>query len=430
MSLLKNQNFVVLMVGQLVSTVGNNLFTIALPWFVYVMTNSKADLALTGFMLTLPTIVGIFAGVMVDRWRKRATMMVSDGIRTLLSLVLFISVLAHSPLWLILLLVLSLQTVGQFFNPASGALFPLLVEEKDIAGGSGLLQSSNALAQLVGTVSGGALIGALGAPILFLLDSISFIVSVISLFFIRVKESVGKPDRTDASDVAAEKAINEKGHSASFVKGFLNDWLQGLALMARSKFLILIIIAALVTNMALAPIDITLTAWVKGPMHGTAFDLGLINGGFFIGIIVGGILLGAISKRANLRTLLAIGLISIGLCTGLFGAFRSAYMETAIALVAGFAVGIMNGALSATFIKLIPESMRGRAFGLFGSLSSLATPLGMAIIGILMIHLSLQVVFLIIGTLCALSGLSMWLPIRDDKERLIEVSDPTVAVQD
>lgn len=413
MGLLRNRNFAILLSGQLISTIGNNLFGIALPWYVYALTNSKSDLALTGIAQTLPAIVGLVAGVWVDRWSKRSTMIASDIVRGVLSGILFIDVLFHWPLWTILLMVLALQVVGQFFNPASGALFPLLVDSDDIAGGSGLLQSSNATAQLIGTVSGGALMGALGAPFLFLLDAVSFFASVVSLFFIRVKESI-KPRQSGEPVVL---------NTSTSVQVFFRDWLEGLRLIGRSKFLILVIAAALVINFALAPMDIALTAWVKGPMHGIPLDLGIINGGFFVGVVLGGLSVGFLSKHVPIRVVLLLGTVLLGICVAAFGLFLLVVPETVLAMLAGFAIGSVNGSLNATFIQMVPEDMRGRAFGILGGLAAMAMPLGMVIFGALMVHISLPLLFIVIGGLSAVTGLSFLLPVKDDQTQLQQKSD-------
>ncbi|KPV43755.1 MFS transporter [Alicyclobacillus ferrooxydans] len=434
MTLAKNRNFIFLLSGQLVSTVGNNLFGIALPWYVYALTGSKSALALTGIAQTMPALIGLVAGVFVDRWPKRATMIWSDVIRALFSGVLVLDVLFHWPFWTVLAMVLALQAVGQFFNPASGALFPLLVDEGDVAAGSGILQSSSATAQLLGTVSGGALMGALGAPFLFFMDTISFLVSVFSLLFIRVKEVVTRQTTTENQKPAGESSLAGVRHrsestAASRIRTFLKDWIEGLSLISRSKFLLLVLASALVTNFALAPMDITLTAWVKGPMHGSPLALGIINGGFFVGVILGGMFLGVISKRVPLRATLLIGLIGIGLCTMAFGLFHTTVPETIVSVVAGVAAGSLNGALSATMIQLIPPAIRGRAFGIFGAMATFATPLGMVLFGSLMIHVSLQTLFVLIGSIAALSGLSFLLPIPNDQDRLRDATSPGVTEQ-
>ncbi|MCL6453932.1 MAG: MFS transporter [Alicyclobacillus sp.] len=412
MSLKGNRNYAILLSGQVVSTFGNNLFSIALPWYVYALTNSKSDLALTGLAQTLPAVVGLFAGVLVDRWAKRATMMGSDLVRAALSLVLFTAVLLHWPFWTILAMVLGLQVAGQFFGPASSALFPMLMDPEDIAAGTGISQSANATAQLAGTVSGGALLASLGAPLLFLLDFGTFLVSVASLFFIRVKERAG----ADAGGAHTTVDADARGRW----QGFVHDWLYGFHLVRQSRFLMLILLAALVTNGALAPFDIAITAWVKGPMHGTSLDLGLINGGFFVGAIAGGVLLGKTARRLPLRTVLVLGLVVIGACCGCFGLLHNVIAEIALGVVAGFASGNLNGALSTEMIRMVPVALRGRIFGLTGALSTFAMPVGMAGFGALMVHVPLPVVFAVMGSLAVLAGLALLMPVPDDKHRLAE----------
>lgn len=408
----------ILLSGQLVSTVGNNLFTIALPWYVYSLTGSKEALALTGIAQTLPALVGLFSGVLVDRWKKRATMMGSDAIRSALNFILFGAVLLKWPFATILLMVLALETAGQFFGPASAALFPLLVAEDEVTSGSGLLQSTNASAQLVGTVSGGALMALVGAPLLFLLNGISFIASIVSLAFIRIRETIVPSSSGDSPGSLVGDGDSQMKRNGP--KRFFREWAQGFRLITKSKFLLLVIVSALVTNASMAPFDIAMTAWVKGPMHGSALYLGIINGGFFVGIIAGGLLLGVIAKRIPLRALLVTGLVGIGVAIAAFGLFRTAYAETLLAVAGGIFVGALNGSLNATLVTLIPQGMRGRAMGLLGALSTFAMPLGMAVFGTLMVRISLQLVFALIGALCALSGLSLLLPIKDDKHLLRE----------
>ena len=67
MTLRHNRNFLILATGQWVSMAGTSLFMIALPWVVYAQTESKAVLALMGLILSVPNVVGLWAGVWVDR---------------------------------------------------------------------------------------------------------------------------------------------------------------------------------------------------------------------------------------------------------------------------------------------------------------------------------------------------------------------------
>jgi MFS transporter, DHA3 family, macrolide efflux protein len=441
-SLFKNRNFSILLSGQLISTLGNNLYGIALPWYVYTLTNSKSALAFVGLSQTLPAVVGLFSGVLVDRWRKRTTMVNSDLIRAAFCFILLLGVVTHFPLWVILAFVLALEVVGQFFSPASNALFPLLVKNEDLTGAQGIMQSSSATAKLIGTISGGALMATLGAPLLFLLDGVSFVLSSVSLLFIRVSEPVKRKDGTGHNDGAAHNgsvahndggsrndgaAHNDGGsrdegavHGAVQKEGnaFYREWREGLQVVTKSKYFLLVMLAALVTNFALAPFEISMTAWVKGPMHGSAFDLGIINAGFFVGVIAGGVLLGIVAKRISQRGIIVVGLTSIGVFTACFGLLYTVWAETILCLAIGIAVGSLNGSLGATFITLIPERLRGRVFGLTGALGMIAMPVGMAVFGVLMVHIPLTVLFFLIGAICILSGSSLLLPIPNDSNRL------------
>ena len=384
---------------------GNSLFFLALPWYVYLSTGSKADLAIVGFAQSLPGATALFAGVFVDRWNKRKTLIGSDAIRLVLALAVGIVALFGWPFPWIVMLVLLLQFAGVCFSPAEAVLIPMVVGEEQVAAAMGLNQSGSATAQLAGQVGGGALLTALGAPLLFLLDGASFLVSVLSLLFIRASE----PPRRQTST------------------SFFAEWKEGLALVVRSKLIILLTVAALVTNFGTAAFDIALTAWVRGPLHGTAFWLGIIGGAFFVGVTGGGALLGMVTKRVSLRVTLMAGLLVAGACIGSIGAFADEYWTMGILLVCGVSIGILNGSLGAMLVTVIPQQMRGRVFGLLGALSTIATPLGMAVFGGLMIYIPLAALFAVMGSLTLLSGLSFLLPVKDDLANLRSVGQDVSA---
>lgn len=396
-SFFRNRNFSLLFSGQFVSQVGNSLFLIALPWFVYSQTGSKADLAITGFAQSLPGIAGLFAGVLVDRWSKRGTMIGSDTIRLILALLLFFVSFFHGSFYYIVALVLLLQFVGTFFNPASSVMIPLIVEADSLPSAMGLSQSSYATAMLIGQVGGGTLLTLLNAPLLFLFDGLTFAVSVLSLGFIRVKEP----------------ARQQKGKS-SLVK----EWKSGMALIVRSKMILLITSAALLANFGFAAFDIILTAWVKGPLHANAFGLGLTGGAFAVGMILGGVLLGLVTRKVSLRLTLLGGLVLSGVLTIIVGLIPNLWWDAGLLALTGIANGILNGALGTMAMTVIPEAMRGRVFGTLNGLSTLATPLGMATFGGLMVYLPLNVLFFLMASIGILSGLSFLLPVRDDLTNL------------
>jgi len=396
LKILRNKSFAILFSGQIVSTLGTNLYLLALPWYVYIVTGSKADLAIVGFAQSLPGLTGLVAGVFVDRWNKRRTMIVADLLRGALSLLIgLIAIWRLSFLWIVVI-VLLLQLVGVFFGPAEAVLLPLVVGEEEVPAAMGINQSGSATAQLAGQAGGGALLSALGAPVLFIANGVSFFVSVISLLFVRAPE----PPRVREPST------------------FLADWKEGFAIVARSRMILLIVASALVANFGMAAFDIALTAWVRGPLRDSALWLGFIGAAFFVGVIVGGMLLGTVAKKVPLRAVLMSGLIVTGVMIGSVGAVRANWWAIAILVLTGLAVGIMNGSLGAMAVQVVPGPLRGRVFGLLGTLSTIATPLGLAVYGALMVVVPLAVLFILMGVLSLLAGLAFLLPIRDDLNNL------------
>lgn len=131
------------------------------------------------------------------------------------------------------MLVLALEFVGTFFRPAASAMLPQIVPREDLPQAAGLFQSSSASAQLIGLLSGGFLVGLLGAPLLFLLNGITFVTSVIGVGLVRIRETVA-PTSKDAT--------------------FLREWSQGMREITGSRGLVRILAASLVVNFALAPL--------------------------------------------------------------------------------------------------------------------------------------------------------------------------------
>lgn len=390
MGILKNRNFSILLLGQLISQLGNSVFLLALPWYVYVSSDSKGALVVTGFVLALPGIAGLFSGVFVDRWNKRLTMIISDFLRCVLSA--FIACLAwhgHLVLWIVAL-VLIMQFVGTFFSPAEATLLPIIVGEQQLSSANGINQSFSAVVQLAGSFGGGALLSLLGAPVLFISNATSFLVSIISLGFLKVTETINRSENQSSS------YMRELGDGWRFIIG--------------SKLVQCLIVVGLIANFALAAVDIGMTAWVKGPMHGSALSFGVLNGIFFVGVMLGGVFLGRLTKVVHIKTIVQYGLILAGVGTCLTGAWANLVWNSAVWFVSGIVISLMNGSLSTYVMKVVPTELRGRVFGTWGALNVMAAPLGIALFGVLMLHVRLSVLFNAMGILCIIGGLILFLP--------------------
>ena len=128
LAVLRERDFVLLWLAGLVSIAGDLAFVIALPLHVYRLTDSTLATAATFAASSLPGVLfGSVAGVFVDRWDRKRTMIVADLLRAVMLLPLL---LAPDQLGMIYTIAIIQGAVGLFFSPAESALLPKLVEKE------------------------------------------------------------------------------------------------------------------------------------------------------------------------------------------------------------------------------------------------------------------------------------------------------------
>lgn len=191
--LLKNQHFVKLWVGQTISLFGSLVSRLALPFLViYTLHATANQVALLRVCELVPgIIVGLLAGVWVDRLKRRQVMIVSDVIRALLvgSIPVFL-VLGHFHwIWMqifLVAIVVSVFTVS--FDSAYGAYIPTLVDDDQITDANGKLAASAAVSEVAGFGLSGALFEWLGGALTLSVDAVSFLFSAFALLSIHKPE--------------------------------------------------------------------------------------------------------------------------------------------------------------------------------------------------------------------------------------------------
>lgn len=389
MTLWKNKNFVILFSGQMVSAAGDNLYGIAILWYVLALTHSNKDLAITGFGTTLPPLLGLIVGVWIDRWRKKTIMIVSDIVRAGLLFTLFLMTRGtHVSFWWVLAVIVLVEAVGTFFDPAASSLLPRIVSQEEFAAASGLQQSAGAMASLGGTLGGGALIGLIGAPLLFLSDGLSFLTSVVSLPFVKVKEDT-----------------NHRPPPSVF-----REWQEGWQVILNSRYLTQSGISSAVTNFSLAGTGVLITAWTREILHGTAITLSLLMTGLLVGAVFGGLTVGWLGRHIHYRRIVALTLIGLGVGTSSIGLWANPVWGVGCLVFAGLMLGWVDGTGGALHMMVIPEDVRGRVFSTLRTLGRVAMPLGSAVLGAFMIFVPLWLALLLTGVGPIISGITYLMP--------------------
>src|SRR5579871_5916215 len=187
----RHSEFRKLWAGQAISEVGSQVSQLAIPLAAALVLNATpAQMGLLGAFDFAPfLLLSLFAGVWVDRVKRRPVMIASDVGRT----ILLGSIPAAGALGL--LRIEQLYVVGLlsgvltvFFDVAYQAYLPVLISREHLVEGNSKLEVSRSIAQIAGPGIGGALVQVITAPSAVLVDSLSFLASVISLLLIRAPE--------------------------------------------------------------------------------------------------------------------------------------------------------------------------------------------------------------------------------------------------
>lgn len=209
--------------------IGDWVLAIALPIYTYDLTPSSLATGAMFMVGTMPRIVfGPLAGVLVDRWDRRRTMVVTDFTQAALVAVLL---LVQSPqqVWLIYLVAFLESTVSQFFGPAENALLPQLVDERHLVPANSLNALNNNLARLAGPALGGLLLGGLGFRSVVLVDCLSFLISGVMIAGITTQ--AGQRRVVGADELAATSSKKVQTRVSSLVRQLWQEWLEGLRLV-------------------------------------------------------------------------------------------------------------------------------------------------------------------------------------------------------
>jgi predicted MFS family arabinose efflux permease len=326
--------------GQLVSWLGTEITTIALPLVVLALTDSPAKAGSAAAIRGLAYILwAIPAGALVDRWDRRKVMVISNLGSGLAvgSIALALKLDNLSVIWLYI----ACAVEGSFFvfaNLVRLAVLPKVVSEAQFPAASAQMNTAGQSSMLAGPPLGGFLFQTLGGFVTFLADSISYFVNAISVFFINIPL---KPET-----VAERKALHHEVRAAASwyrtqpVMRFLNIMTAGRVATDAGLYLLIVVLAK--------------------QHHASSFSIGLIFAVSAAGGIMGSMISAKVHARFQLRQLL----VGVSLTSAvIFGLFAFAGNIFALALIAAvyYAVDPLFHLTTYTYsAKLIPDDMRGR----------------------------------------------------------------------
>ena len=189
-TLLRQPAFSLLLAGELVSFVGDNIFFVAVTLWVWKLTGSATMLAMALIAAIVGQgILGFLAGAFADRFDRRKVIIISDIARA--GLVFTLAFILPRDLRWGILLILLLNVGVVFFRSGIFALIPSVVPRKDLLAANALYQTTQRVGEILGSALGGAIVVSVGFQAAFFVDAASFFVSAVCVALMRVPWRAG-----------------------------------------------------------------------------------------------------------------------------------------------------------------------------------------------------------------------------------------------
>lgn len=192
----QHANFLRLWTGQTISQFGSQITLLALPLTAALTLHATpAEMGILSAAETAPfLLVGLFAGVWVDRLRRRPILLVTDFARGILLLAIPLAALLEAlTIGLLYAVAFLVGILTVFFEVAYQSFLPALVGREQLVEGNSKLEVSRSAAQIAGPGVAGGLVQLVTAPIAIIVDAASFFISAFFLIFVRVPEAAPTP---------------------------------------------------------------------------------------------------------------------------------------------------------------------------------------------------------------------------------------------
>ena len=359
---LRSHNFRLFFAGQSVSLIGTWMTRVATSWLVYRLTKSPFLLGAVSFAGQIPLFfLAPIAGVWVDRWNRHRTLIATQVLSMIQSLLLAaLALTGIITIWHLVALMLFQGFINALDMPARQSFLVQMVDRRDELPNAIALNSSmvNA-ARLIGPAVAGVIIGSVGEGYCFLIDGISYLAVIVSLLVMRVGP---QPQRTEKKNTREEL-------------------IEGWRYVSGSESIRFILLLLALISLLGMPYTVLMPVFAGQVLHGGPHTLGYLMAAIGVGALVGAVGL------AIRKTVLGLGRV-IPLSAGIFGAAligfalsRSLWLSMALLMATGYGM-MRNLAASNTLLQtILEEGKRGRVMSFYAMAFAGMSPFGSLLAG-------------------------------------------------
>ena len=359
------QEFFTIWLGQGISTLTSSIVQMAIIWYITSKTKSAAILSFATLIGFLPqAVLGMFIGVLIDRYNRKKIMIISDLVMSSACVLLaVVGIWGEIPISLIMA-VLFVRSIGSaFYSPSLQAIMPLMIPGEKLVKYAGYSQSFESASMIISPALAAILYATFDMKIILLLDVFGAFFAILTLMIVKIPRLI--------PDIKKEK------------NNIFYDFKGGYRAIREVRGLQELLIISALYAMIYFPIGTLYPLITMTYFQGGVKESGVVETIFSVGTLIGSILLGITGERINkLYAIIgSVGVYGVGtLLTGLLppGGFRIFAM---LSFFMGVSVPFYFGVQTSILQLKIEKAYLGRALSFATSISMIAMPLGLTLSG-------------------------------------------------
>lgn len=354
---LSSRNYRLFFLGQSVSLIGTWMQQVAMSWLVYRLTGSALLLGTIGFTSQIPTfVIAPFAGVLADRWNRRRLLMLTQTLAMLQAFLLAFLVLNGSvTVWQLVGLSLCLGCVNGVDIPVRQSFVVEMVEEKvHLANAIALNSSMVNAARLIGPSVAGLVISLTGEGICFLINGVSYLAVLASLYFMHLSQPRPRPPG----------------------KPFLHELREGFGYAFSFPPIRGILLLVSLMSLTGMPYAVLLPVFAREILGGGAHTFGFLVGASGLGAFAGTVFLASRRNVIGLGRIIVISCALFGVGIACFSLSRNLWLSLAALLFSGYGAMTLVASCNTILQTIVEEDKRGRVMSLLTVAFMGMAPLG------------------------------------------------------
>ena len=412
------RTFAIIFSGQFVSLLSSSAVNFAIIIWLSLETGSAEVLAYAAIAALLPqTLIGPFAGVYIDRWDRKRTMILADGFIALCTGMMSVLFYFGYTEMIFIYTLLGLRSAGSAFHmPAMQASVPLLAPESELLRIGGINQMIQSVSNIAGPALGALAIGLMDIGYVLLLDIGGALVAITSLLLVHIPN----PKKDQVAQTGGIRQV-------------LRDLSLGIAAVTSHRGVSWLFVLSILATFCIMPVGVLFPLLTLQHFGGGKLEMSIVEVSWGIGMLVGGGLLGVFKLGINkiivinsMHILLGMSLVGSGILPS------SGFISFVVLTVLG---GISGSVYNASFMTVLQEkispTMLGRVFSIYFSIAMLPSMIGLLSTGFLADTIGISITFVALGSVIGLIGIvSFFIPVLmrlDVKNVATEPPEPAEA---